>query len=289
MNYRKLECFLAVAEELHYGKAADKLYMAQPPLSRAIKELESELQVKLFTRNSRRVELTASGVFLNQEAKKAFMHLDQIKTHLAQIKQGKTGRLKIAYVGAAMHSILPGILDSLRNAFDVHISLAELKNEEQVEAVSSGRIDLGFLRSVPERKKLVAKKVYTETFSLILPIDHPLSKKKKLDLSALRHEPYIALNYDCAPALCDSINEILRKSGLPARAAHETSQVNSIVRLVESGMGFSIVPTSVKKAYALNVKFIELKQFTERAYLFLLHRKEIDPFVRKCIDLITPS
>src|SRR5260221_7122539 len=131
MNLRKIECFMTLADELHFGRAAEKLFIAQPPLSRKIRELECELRVKLFTRNSRKVELTKAGHFLRDEARKIFSHLNQIKEHLNQIDQGKTGKLKIGYVGAAMHSVLPGILIQLKKELDINIILDELKNEEQ--------------------------------------------------------------------------------------------------------------------------------------------------------------
>jgi DNA-binding transcriptional LysR family regulator len=286
MNLRKIECFLVLSNELHFGKAAEKLHMAQPPLSRVIKELESELNVILFTRSSRSVELTKAGHFLRDEAKKVFSHLDQIKEQLKLIEQGKIGKLKIGYVGAAMHSVLPGILVKIKKDFDIHIALAELKNEEQVDALIAGQIDIGFVRSVPEREGVLSVKVFSESFSLILPINHPLAKRKKINLMEFVNEPFIGLNYDCAPRLSDSIFEICRKSGLKPKVAHETSQINSIVRLVESGLGYSIVPTSVKTGYSLNVKFFELNRFSEKAKLFLMYKKESDPLVKQVIDVV---
>jgi DNA-binding transcriptional LysR family regulator len=286
MNLRKLECFLMVANELHFGKAAEKLYMTQPPLSRAIRELEDELQVKLFTRNSRKVELTKGGYFLRDEAKKLFANAGQIKEQLKQIAQGRSGKLKIGYVGAAMHAVLPAILVALKKELDVNIVLSELKNEEQADALLAGQIDMGFVRSVPEKKNIAATKIFSETFSLILPLNHPLAAKSKTDLATLAAEPFIALSYDCAPKLCDAITDICRKAGFVPKIAHETSQINSIVRLVESGMGYSIVPTSVKNAYAINVKFIELKQLSERALLFLMHKKDMDMLVGNAVQVI---
>ncbi len=286
MNLRRLECFLMLATELNFSKAAEKLFMVQPPLSRAIKELEEELGVVLFTRNSRRVQLTKAGFFLKDETKKLFAQIEHIKEHLAEMGEGKTGKLKIGYVGAAMHSVLPGILSALKEKLDINIVLAELKNEEQADALNTGQIDIGFVRSVPERGDIVATEVFKETFSIILPLNHRLAPQKRIALKELATEPFIALSYDCAPKLCDSIVNICVQSGFTPKTAHETSQVNSIVRLVESGMGYSIVPTSVRNAYDINVKFIELKQFAERARLFLMHKTNAEPLITTSVAVI---
>ena len=286
MNLRQLECFLVLSKELHFSKAAEKLYMVQPPLSRAIKDLEEELKVKLFTRNSRKVELTKSGIFLRDESKKLFAHVELIKDKLKEIEDGKTGKLKIGYVGAAMHSVLPGILSALKEKLDINIILSELKNEEQADALSAGQIDIGFVRSVPDRKDIFATEVFKEPFALILPLNHHLANKKRVLVKELSGEPFIGLTYDCAPKLCDAITDICRQSGFLPKVAHETSQINSIVRLVESGLGYSIVPLSVRNAYAINVRFVELKQFTERAHLFLMHKKEMEPLVKTCVAAI---
>lgn len=286
MNLRKLTCFLTLSEELHFGRAAEKLYMAQPPLSRIIRELEEELDATLFTRNSRKVELTKAGAYLKEEAKKLFVYVGQIKKQLKQIVQGKTGKLRIGYVGAAMHSVLPGILIALKEELEINIFLSELKNEEQVACLIDDRIDLGFVRSVPELRDIQAIKVFTESFSIILPKDHRLASKKRISLEQFAQEPFIGLNYDCAPKLCDSINAICRKAGFLPTVAHETSQINSIVRLVESGMGYSIVPSSVKLAYSVNLKFIDLNQYRERAHLFVMHKKEMDPLIKRSVEIV---
>jgi len=286
MTLRQLECFLVVATELNFSRAAEKLFMVQPPLSRTIKELEEELQVTLFNRSSRKVQLTGAGIFLRDEIKKLFTQVEFIKDRLKDIEAGKTGKLKIGYVGAAMHSVLPGILTVLKEKLDIHINLSELKNEEQADALSTGHIDIGFVRSVPNRKEIVATEVFKEPFALILPLHHPLGGKKKVMVKELAGEPFIGLSYDCAPRLNDAIISLCRHAGFAPKIAHETSQVNSIVRLVESGMGYSIVPLSVKNAYAVHVRFIELKQFAERAHLFLMHKKDMEPLVKASVAII---
>jgi DNA-binding transcriptional LysR family regulator len=275
-----------LADELHFGRAAEKLFMAQPPLSRTIKELEKEMQVKLFIRHSRKVELTDEGIFLRDEVRSLFARMEQVREQIRHLSRGSFKQLRVGYVGSAMHSILPGVLNALKKELDIHIVLTELKNREHVEALRAGQIDIGFLRNRAENKDLVSVRVFTETFSLILPLGHPLAQKNKIALLKIAEEPYVGLNYYCVPVLGDAIRSICRQAGFSPRVAHETSEINSIARLVESGMGYSIVPTSMRTAYAGHVRFIELKQYQERAHLFLMYKKEMKPVVKESVDLI---
>jgi len=136
-----------------------------------------------------------------------------------------------------MHSVLPGILVQLKKELDINILLDELKNEEQAAAIIAGQIDIGFVRSVPERKDILATKVFTESFSPCSPIKASSGKTKKNKFWTLQMSLHWT-TYDCAPKVSEAIVEICRKSGFRTRVVHETSQVNSIVRLVESGMGY---------------------------------------------------
>jgi len=286
MNFRKFECFLALADELHFGRAAEKLFMAQPPLSRAIKELEKEMQVKLFIRHSRKVELTDEGIFLRDEVRSLFARMEQVREEIRHLSRGPIKQLRVGYVASAMHSILPGVLNALKKELDIHIVLIELKNREHVDALRAGQIDIGFLRNGAENKDLVSARVFTETFSLILPLGHPFAQKNKISISKMAEEPFISLNYYCVPVLGDAVRSICRQAGFSPMVAHETSEINSIARLVESGMGYSIIPTSMRTAYNGNVKFIELDQYQERAHLFLTYKKEVKPVVKESVDLI---
>jgi len=286
MNFRKFECFLVLADELHFGRAAEKLFMAQPPLSRAIRDMEKEMQVKLFIRHSRKVELTDEGIFLRDEVRTLLARMEQVREEIRHLSRRPMKQLRVGYVASAMHSILPGVLNSLKKELDIHIVLTELKNREHVEALRAGQIDIGFLRNRAENKDLVSAKVFTETFSLILPLGHPLAKKNKIALSKIAEDPFIGLNYYCVPVLGDAIRSICRQAGFSPRVAHETSEINSIARLVESGMGYSIIPTSMRTAYAGHVKFIELDQYQERAHLFLMYKKDVKLVVKESVDLI---
>jgi len=287
MEFRHLRYFVEVANTLHFRKAAENLFISQPPLSRQIKQLEVELGVQLFHRTKKKVELTGEGEYLLTESVKLLYQIEFIKSSVKQIAAGKEGQIKIGYVGAVMHCILPGILMKLKHEFpDITTHLTELGNEDQIQALRNGDIDVGFLRTVVNAKGLNSISVFEETFSLILPKDHPYATSEIKNLKQLADEPFIGFSKSCGPQLIDSVFRICSKAGFYPRVVHESSQLNSIVRLVESGLGYSIVPSSVKHGYSLNVKFIELANYKERAELVMVYHKEnIKPIIENFIKL----
>ncbi len=289
MDLRHLRYFMAVSECLHFGKAAEKLFMAQPPLSRQIKQLEDELGVLLFNRNKRKVSLTTQGEYLYKESLKIFGHLDSIKKSLKLIDKGVVGQINIGYVGAAMHCILPDLLVKLKDAYpEVNTVLSELNNENQIQAIKSGQIDVGFLRTPVNVEGMKVKTIYKENFSLVVPLNHKPIKPNKSGLKNLADEPFISFSRECGPGLIASINNICNKCGFSPKIVHETSQINSIIRLVESGLGYSIIPSSVKYGYDLKVRFLELDSFSETAELSIVYKdSDAKPIVRNFMKIVT--
>ena len=272
MELRHLKYFLALAEELHFGRAAEKLFIAQPPLSRQIKNLEEELGVELFQRTKKQVRLTGYGRFLKEEAVKLFQHVDSIKNHIRLLGEGHAGQIKIGYVGSAMHSVLPEVLSEINDKFpDIHTSMFELRNLDQIAALKDGSLDIGFIRTPITVEDLIIQPIFSETLSVILPLLHPLAASENIRLEDLAGEPFISFCRNCAPGLFDCIVGLCNKEGFSPRIVHESSQINSVVRLVESGLGYSIVPTSVKHGYNVRVRFYELDGYPERAELALAY------------------
>jgi len=288
MELRHLRYFLKVAEELHFGKAAEKLFIAQPPLSRQIKQLEEELGVMLFERTKKRVQLTAQGSYLKEEAAKVLAQIESMRNHLPLVEDGAEGGIKIGYVGSAMHSILPAVFAEIRrNLPGVHMSLSELKNLDQIAGLKYGNIDIGFIRTPITTEGLDIQPIYSETLSVIVPLAHPSARSKSFHVAQLAGEPFIAFCRDCAPWLFDSIIALCNREGFSPRIVHESSQVNSIVRLVESGIGYSIVPSSVKNGYNLGVRFQELADCPERAELALAYDSNTRTLTsERVIDLV---
>lgn len=288
MELRHLRYFSMLADELHFGRAAQKLFIAQPPLSRQIKILEDELGVMLFTRDSRKVKLTGYGEYLKKESDRLFAEVDGIVNNLKILKTGKAGSLTIGYVGAVMHSFLPMVLSEIVKKYPgINTRLNELDNESQMKELRNSSIDIGFLRTPLPGDDIIMEQVYSETLSAIISEDHPLAGKKKITLSDLSGEPFIAFTTRCSPGLRNSIISVCNRAGFVPRITHETSQINTILRLVECNLGYSIIPTSVKMGYNLNVRFIELNKYPERTEVYLAYNPSNDnPIIRNIIQLV---
>jgi DNA-binding transcriptional LysR family regulator len=288
METRLLKYFSVLAEELHFGKAAKKLHISQPPLSRQIKDLEEELGVRLFNRTKRNVQLTAYGKYLKGESDRLFNQFDVIRNHLQLMKNGAVGQIKIGYVGDFMHSIFPDILSELKQVYPkIETILLESDTESQVSAIRTGLLDIGFIRTPIDVKDIIINPIYEETFSLILSKSHPLSSSKIIPLKKLADEQYIGFSPKCPPPLSKSVLSICNKAGFSPKVVHRALQINSIVKLVENNVGYSIIPIGPKASFKENVKFFELKNYPERAEISLAYSpKLIDEIPMKVVDLI---
>ena len=288
METRLLKYFSVLAEELHFGKAAKRLYISQPPLSRQIRGLEEELGVRLFNRTKRNVQLTPYGKYLKEESYKLFNQIDVIKNHLQSMKDGVSSQVKISYVGDFMYSIFPEILSRLRKNYPkVQTVLSESDTESQIPSLMAGLVDIGFIRTPVEAKGLSIKRIYEESFSLILSKSHPLASRIKIPLKEMADEPYVGLSPRCSPAIRNSVISICSKAGFFPNVIHAVSQINSIVKLVENNLGYSIIPSGIKDAFNQKVKFFELDDYPERAELSLVYNpKQIDETSMKVVTLI---
>lgn len=272
MDLKKLRYFLVLAEELHFARAAERLFIAQPPLSLQIQQLEKELGVSLFHRTKRTVRLTPAGEYLRREAAGLLAQLEAMAGQVRLVAQGTLGHVRIGYVGAVMHTLLPSWLTELSRQYPhIRTTLEELPNQAQVDALKAGRLDLGFVRSPVAYDALASLPVLEETFSLVVSAAHPLAARAGLSLRDLAAEPFIAFSRECAPAMVDTILAVCSAAGFAPRIAHETSQINTILRLVESGLGWSVVPSGVRDAYRLNLRYVELTDTPARAEVSLLY------------------
>jgi len=288
MEMRLLKYFSVLAEELHFGRAAKRLHISQPPLSRQIMDLEDALGVRLFSRTKRNVQLTTYGKYLKNESDKLLGHLDLIKNHLESMKNGAVGQVKIGYVGDFMHSIFPDILSELKQTYPkIETTLLESDTESQISALRIGLIDIGFVRTPIDVKDIIINPIYKETFSLILSKSHPLSSERNIPLKKLADEPYIGFSPKCPPPLSKSVMNICHQEGFSPKVIHRALQINSIVKLVEKNIGYSIIPIGPKAAFKENVKFFELKNSPERAEISLAYNpKLIDETSMKAVNLI---
>lgn len=288
IEHRHIRYFLAVAEHLHFGKAADQLYIAQPGLSRQIKQMEQSLGILLFERNNRNVSLTEAGLFLQEELKVQLQNIENILGHAKLIHAGLEGTLKLAYVGSAMQNIIPELLLQLRsNHPNIHFHLKELDNQAQIEALQNLSIDLGFVRLERVPRNLGIKPVLEDTFSLVLPKNHPLEAEDFHSLDQLKDEPFILFERSYSLTYYEKMRQIFDYSGFTPIVAHYSVHASTIYKLVENNFGISIVPSSLKHGYQMDIKFIELLDIPQRTVLSMVwNTQNRNPLLQKVLQLV---
>ncbi|TXI89562.1 MAG: LysR family transcriptional regulator, partial [Burkholderiaceae bacterium] len=245
---RQLRYFLAVAEELHFGQAAKRLHMTQPPLSQAIQHLENELGTELFHRTTRHISLTAAGQALLPEARKLLQHADQLSAIAKRAASGEIGKLSLAFVSIADYSVLPPSLRAYRQVFpQVEIELREATSNVQLNALEKGEIDAGLLiPPIPEHLRSVLAYQRLRTEPLVLALPHQQKRKKLANrLASYKDLPLVLFPRTIAPALHDSILACFQSLGITPVISQEAIQMQTIIALVSANMGMALVPQSV--------------------------------------------
>ena len=267
---------MALAERLHFGRAAEALHISQPPLSRAIRSLEARLGVALFMRTRRRVELTAEGTRLLEEARRLLAHLEHAVQAVRSMASGEEGRLRIGFVSLADYGVLPGLLKAYKAARPrVHLALREMLSPEQAAALAAGELDFGLLLPpVAEAPGLDHVVVQRERFVAALPARHRLARgRSRLSVSHLAGEPLVMVPRDIAPGLYDIVAGLAAHGGISLNVAQEAIQMQTVVSLVSSGLGAAIVPASVANLGRRGVAYRELADPHPRLDLWLAWRR----------------
>jgi DNA-binding transcriptional LysR family regulator len=260
VELRQLRYFAAVAEELHFGRAAQRLHMTQPPLSQAIQALEELLGAPLFERSRRGVALTAAGAALLPEARRMLVQAQELPQLVQRAAGGEVGRLALAFVSSADYSVLPPFLRAYRAAYpQVQIALQEATSDLQLEDLLHARIDAGLLiPPLPERARaeLDYLPVLKEPLVLAAPAGLPaLHGKRKVALGALPALPLIIFPRAISPALYDAVLGVFRAAGITPVIGQEAIQMQTIVSLVSAGMGLALVPQSVSNLKRPGVEY----------------------------------
>ncbi|WP_192085300.1 LysR family transcriptional regulator [Algoriphagus sp. Y33] len=288
MELRHLSYFKAVAEELNFRKAAERLFISQPGLSRQIKQLEEILKVKLFERDQKHVELTAAGIFLKGEVDFVLNHLELTRSQLKLIAEGKIGELRIGFLGSASNQILPDLLAKLNDNHPlISTSLEELSNSVQVEMIEKDKLDLGFVRLASVPSDLEMKVVLKDTFSLVVPKEHPIQEQGFISVNQFRDESFVLFSSDYSNLYYEQIIGICREAGFSPKIRHKSVHALTIFKLVENGMGVAIVPTSLKEGYGLNVRFMEIPNIAQHTELSAVWKAENrNPALKQVLPLI---
>ncbi len=289
-EFRHFRYFLAVAEDLHFRKAAERLYISQPGLSRQIKQMEDDLGISLFERHNRKVELTIAGKYLQEELSNNFRRLDDIVNHAKLLNDGIDGNLKFGYVGSAIQEIIPDLLLQFKNTHpNVLFTLNEMGNNKQIQALLNQEIDIGFVRIERVPRGLNIQAVLEETFSLVLPKAHKIDESNFKDLTQLKNEAFIFFDASYSESYHEKVMQIYDDSGFSPLISHYSIHASSIFKLVENNFGISIVPSSLKLGYDMDIKFIELKNIPQRTTLSAAWNKmNKNPILKSFLNVCYP-
>ncbi|HEY9696211.1 MAG TPA: LysR substrate-binding domain-containing protein [Trichocoleus sp.] len=275
IELRHLRYFIAVAEELHFGRAAERLHMAQPPLSQQIRQFEAELGFQLFYRTKRSVQLTEAGETFLLEARKLLRQLDQAVQTGRQVSRGEKGQLAIGFVSSAAYNVLPGILQSARTYLpEVKLELHELTTDQQLQWLSESRIDVGFIRPPIDDSFLQTMTILEEPLVVALPENHSLIHQSCISLLSISSAPFILFPRLLAPGLYDQIISLCQQSGFSPNVVQEAIQMQTIISLVAAEIGIAIVPISLQNLQRTGVVYRSLIEPTPKAQIAIVWRKD---------------
>jgi DNA-binding transcriptional LysR family regulator len=260
VELRHLRYFVAVAEELHFGRAAKRLRVSQPPLSRQIRSLEDELGVRLFCRTKREVRLTEPGRMFLKEAYLVLEQQDRAVEVAKRAGKGEVGRLAVGFISTAACGILPEVLRLFGDRRpDVELELRESVPEEQIRGLLEGRLHFGFLRPPVNEGGLALEPALREPVVAALPAGHRLSEKTEIPLGALANERFIIFPRHVAPAFYDDIVAACRRSGVGLQIVQEAVRQQTIVNLVAAGIGVALIPQSIRNLRSAGVAYATLE------------------------------
>ncbi|GAB08050.1 LysR family transcriptional regulator [Gordonia amarae] len=244
MELRHLRYFRAVAEELHFGHAAARLHIAQPPLSKQIRQLEDELGVALLTRSTRSVELTPAGADYLAHTVAILDAVDAAGLHAQRVADGSVGRLSIGCVGSATYSVLPAFARALRDRLpDLEVSIrGEMLAPDQFAALRTGDIDLALLRHSGDRPDVGFERLRTDRLMIALPDGHPAAATGAVDIATLRDEDFVAHAGGGRSVMNSVLATVCAAAGFTPRIRHEVIETSTLVTLVAAGLGVALVP-----------------------------------------------
>ena len=279
MDLRHLRYFVAVAEELHFTRAAERLGIKQPPLSLQIKQLEQELGAPLFRRLTRGVELTEPGKLLLDEARQILEQVERTKANVRNRARGETGHIRVGFAGATyFQPRVVGLIQAYRKCHpDVLLSPVQSNTPHLVEALRNGSVDVAFVRPpLGDSEGLTIHPLVQESMRIVLPSKHPQARKRFVSLATLAQETIILPPRAISPGLYDSIIASCQRAGFSPMLKHEDPLmvIASIVYLVAAGFGISIVPHSFEHIRADGIVYVPIKGEAPRALISLAVRKD---------------
>jgi len=288
MELRHLRYFVTLAEELHFGRAAERLHIAQPPLSQQIRQLEAELGFQLFYRTKRTVQLTEAGQVFFSEIQGILRQLEQAIQVGRQTSRGEIGQLVIGFVSSAAYNVLPTILRAFRTRVPaVSLELHELTTNQQSQWLREGRIDVGFLRPPVEEDLFNFETIFQEPLMIALPEAHLMANQSSVSLRSLSSEPFILFPRAIAPGLYDQIISLCQQADFSPTVAQEAIQLQTIVSLVAAEMGIAIVPESLQHLQRTGVVYKAIQEPTSKVAIAMIWRcNDMSSTVQRFLEVV---
>ena len=289
MEFRQLRYFVTIAQELHFGRAAERLDITQPALSKQIRVLEQELQIELFTRTKRSVKLTPAGKVFFVEAQQLLERAENAIALARSTASGEVGRLTIGFTATATYTVLPKLIRRFRSRYpQVEIETIELSTEAQVTAIDREEIDIGFLHPPVDTRGLELRSLLSEEFVAVLPREHPLASKKSLSLSDLKQEHFILHSRAEGPHLYDEFLKLCHQAGFEPKikAVKKANSHQSRICFVAAGIGVTFVPAGLQNAIASDLICIPMIDVPLKLEFAVVWRSKtgLSPVVQKFIE-----
>jgi DNA-binding transcriptional LysR family regulator len=274
MELRQLRYFVTLAAELHFGRAAKRLALTQPPLSQAIQNLERDLGVRLFDRTRRSVALTHAGKAFLEEARQTLARAERAVDHAQRAGRGEVGRLAVGFLANTAYTLLPLVLRDFARGFPgVTLDLRELTIPQQLESLRRENIDVGLLRPPVADAELAVETILEEPFVLALPAAHPLRGLRRVPLRRLAQEPFVMFPRTAGFVFHDLIMGFCMRAGFAPRVAQEVNQTHAVLGLVSAGIGVALVPASSQKIGLAGVVYRPMREATPLARVAIARRQ----------------
>ncbi|MFJ8053182.1 LysR family transcriptional regulator [Streptomyces luteogriseus] len=287
----QLHAFVVLAEELHFGHAAARLGIAQPPLSQQIRRLEEKVGHALFTRAPGRVTITAAGSELLPAARRALTDLADGLAAARAVGSGSAGRLRIGFAASLALTILPGLMRTFRHQFPgVHLDIHEMTTAPQIAALHDRTIDVGLLREPPtDETELSFRTVVSEPFVAVLPSTHPLATQRTVKLAQLADSPFVLLPRTVGPSLHDQIIGLCSAAGFTPYVVQHAVEWQTVCALVETGLGVSLAPASIRRIRLKGVAFRRIEPGIACTRVAIAWREDDrNPLVARLLATISP-
>jgi DNA-binding transcriptional LysR family regulator len=289
IELRHLRYFTAVAEELHFGRAAQRLHLAQPPLSQQIRKLEEIVGYPLFTRTSRSVKLTGAGEVFLERARRTLRNVQEDLEEARSLCRGQAGFLRVGFIGSSMLTSLPAMLGEYRRAYPaVQLQLHEGHTSDVMRAVASGQWDIGILRDGGPCEGLNVQTLFSEPFLAVVPSTHPLAARRNISAASLRNEPFVFFPPGAGTRAYEKPVSLCEKHGFRPHVVQEAPQWLTLLRLVGAGLGVTIAPACVRQVSTAGVVCLRLRGADVSSDIELAYRVGDDrPIVKAFTSIAT--